>query len=151
MILSHSYSFHKSSYHKLCLKKKKKAYLYSAGIQHSCIVPNGISPMGNSGCFLRGKPAATESRHPTNRACWVLQRFHNPPNSDMDHRIFNVRTDVNARDCTRGCADTVRESALKVDSGKKIPCRNGESNQRQRRDGPMLNQPSYTPPTPRPS
>ena len=28
-----------------------------------------------------------------------------------------------------GCADTVRESALKVDSGgKKIPCRTGESN-----------------------
>ena len=37
-----------------------------------------------------------------------------------------------------GCTDTERESALKVDSGKKIPCRTGESNLRQRRDGPML-------------
>ena len=27
--------------------------------------PNGIYPMGNSGCFPRGKPAATESRYPT--------------------------------------------------------------------------------------
>ena len=35
---------------------------------------------------------------------------------------FNVRTDVNACDCARGCTDTVRESALKVDSGRKIPC-----------------------------
>ena len=37
-----------------------------------------------------------------------------------------------------GVRTHVRESALKVDSGRKIPCRNGESNLRQRRDGPML-------------
>ena len=43
----------------------------------------------------------------------------------------NVRTDVNACECARGCMDTVRESALKVDSGRKIPCRTGESNLRQ--------------------
>ena len=36
------------------------------------------------------------------------------------------------------CRDTVRESALKVDSGRKIPPRTGELNLRQRRDGPML-------------
>ena len=29
----------------------------------------------------------------------------------------------------RGCMNTVRESTLQVDSGKKIPCCNGESNQ----------------------
>ena len=34
----------------------------------------------------------------------------------------------------------VRESALKVGSGKKIPCRTGESNLRQRRAGPTLYQ-----------
>ena len=33
--------------------------------------------------------------------------------------IFNVRTDVDACDCTRGCTDTVSESALEVDSGGK--------------------------------
>ena len=65
-------------------------------------------------------------------------RFHNLPNSDMDYRIFNVPTDVNVYDCTRGCMDTVRESELNVDSGRKIPCRIGKSNLRQRRDGPML-------------
>ena len=63
----------------------------------------------------------------------------------MDYRIFNVRTDVNAGDCTRECTDTVRESALKVDSGRKIPCRKGESNLRRRRAGPMLYQLSYIP------
>ena len=30
-----------------------------------------------------------------------------------------------------GCTDTVRESALKADSGRKIPCRTGDSNPRQ--------------------
>ena len=55
-----------------------------------------------------------------------------------DYRIFIVRTDVNACDCTRACTDTGRESALKVDSGKKNPCRTWESNQCQRRTGPML-------------
>ena len=56
----------------------------------------------------------------------------------MDYRIFNVHTDVNACDCTRGCTDTERESALKVDCRKKIPCLNGESNPCQRRGGPVL-------------
>ena len=54
------------------------------------------------------------SRYP----CWVFLRvcvcvcvcvcFHNPPNSDMDYRIFNVHTHVNACDCTQGCMDFVR-------------------------------------------
>ena len=37
----------------------------------------------------------------------------------MQYGIFNVHTDVNACDSTRGCTDSVRESALKVDSRKK--------------------------------
>ena len=42
-----------------------------------------------------------------------------------------------------GVRTHVRESALKVASGRKIPCRTGESNLRQRRNGPMLYQLSY--------
>ena len=34
--------------------------------------PNRISPIGNSGCLPRGKPATTESRYPTYGACWVF-------------------------------------------------------------------------------
>ena len=45
----------------------------------------------------------------------------------------------------RGVQTHVREYALKVDSGRKIPCRTGESNLRQRRDGPMLFQLSHMP------
>ena len=45
-----------------------------------------------------------------------------------------------------GCVRThVRESALKVDSGRKTPCRSGESNLRQQRAGPTLYQLSYIP------
>ena len=47
---------------------------------------------------------------------------------------------------TRGGVRThVRESALKVDSVRKIPCRTGESNLCQRRASPMLYQLSYIP------
>ena len=42
-----------------------------------------------------------------------------------------------------GYTDTVRESALKVDSGRKIPYRTGESNLRQQRAGLMLYELSY--------
>ena len=107
--------------------------------------PNGISPMGNSDCLPRGQPAATESRNPIYGACWVFSFFYNPQNSDMDYGIFDAHTDVRARDCTRGCADTVKESALSVDSVRKIPCRTGESNLRWLRACPMLYQLSYIP------
>ena len=63
----------------------------------------------------------------------------------MDYGIFNVHTDVNACDCALGFTDTVRESALKVDSGRKIPCRTGKANLRRRRAGPVLYQLSYIP------
>ena len=74
--------------------------------------------MENSRCFPRGKPAATQSRYPTYGACQMFQLFHHQPNSDMDG-IFNVHTDVNACDCTWGCANAITESAVKVDSGRK--------------------------------
>ena len=41
--------------------------------------------------------------------------------------IFNVSTD-DACYSTQGCTDTVRESVLEAVSGKKIPCRTGDSN-----------------------
>ena len=44
-----------------------------------------------------------------------------------------------------GCTHTVRESALKVDTRRKIPCRTGESNPRRQRAGPMLYPLSYIP------
>ena len=37
----------------------------------------------------------------------------------MDYGIFNVHRDVNACECTRRVTATVRQPALKVDSGRK--------------------------------
>ena len=45
--------------------------------------------------------------------------------------IFSVHTDVYAWDCTWGLYGHVRESALKVDSERKIPWRTGDWNPRQ--------------------
>ena len=44
-----------------------------------------------------------------------------------------------------GVRTHVRKFALKVDSGRKIPLRTGDSNLRQRRAGPTLYQLSYIP------
>ena len=65
-------------------------------------------------------------------------------NVSIVHRILTWTTGsltcghVNACNCARECRDTVRESALRVDSGRKIPCRTGEPNLRRRRAGPIL-------------
>ena len=64
----------------------------------------------------------------------------------MDHRIFNVGTDVNACDCIRGCANTVTESAMKDDSRrKKTLNRTEEWNLHERCAGPTPNQLGYIP------
>ena len=71
----------------------------------------------------------------------VLSVSVNHPTRTWTTGFLNVRTDVNACDCKQGGGGVqthVRVSTLKVDSGRKIPCRNVESNLRQRRDGPML-------------
>ena len=56
--------------------------------------------------------------------------------------IFNVLTMLMHVVAHTG---TVRESALKVNSGRKISCRTGESNRPQWRAGPTLYQLSYIP------
>ena len=60
-------------------EKKRRKLLLSCSIVPVLLLyflqlycPNGISPMGNSGCFPRGKRAATESRYPTYGACRVF-------------------------------------------------------------------------------
>ena len=69
------------------------------------IVPVGFLPLEIRVGFLR-ESQLRQLRFPTYCACWVFSCFHNPLNSDMDYRIFNVRTDVNTCDCAGGCMDT---------------------------------------------
>ena len=102
------------------------------------VLPHSDFSHGKFRLLSPGKASRDRVALPTYGACWVFECFHNPPNFDMDYRILNVRTDVNACDCTRGCTGTVRESALKADSRRKLLCRVGEFNQPQRHAGPML-------------
>ena len=116
----------------------------------NCIVHMGFLPWETWFAFP-GESQLRQSRAiQTTVHVQVFQWFHNSPNSDMDYRIFNVRTGVNACDCTRWCTNTVRESALKVDFGRKVPCRTEESNLRQQRASPTLYQLSYIPKHTRP-
>ena len=96
-----------------------------------------LSLAGNSGCLTWVRlQQPQEQRYPflTVRAVFscVPRKVWLPMLG-----IFNVRTDVNA--CT------VRESALKVDSGRKLPCRTRESNLPQRRVCPTRYRLSYFP------
>ena len=54
-----------------------------------------------------------------------------------------MHTDVNEYDSTRGCENTIKESALKVYSDRKISCGISELNLHQWRAGPTLYQLSY--------
>ena len=48
---------------------------------------------GTSGCFPRGKRAAIARRYPPpHTLCAVFSCFRNPPYTDMDYMIFNMRT-----------------------------------------------------------
>ena len=100
--------------------------------------PNGIFPMRNLGCFPWGKPAATESHCPTYCACWVFS-------VSIIHQTLTwttgslTRAQVLMHAIAHGGVQThIRESALKVGAGRKIPCRFGESYLHQRRDSVIL-------------
>ena len=112
------------------LKKNKKKY-------------NRIVPMEFLPCETRlafpGESQLRQSRaiQPTARAgCFVVSLIHR-----------TLRWTTGSLTCAQmamhaivhgGVRTQVRESALKVDSWRKIPGRTGESNLRQRRASPML-------------
>ena len=57
--------------------------------------PIGISSVGNSGCFPRPGKASCDRVALSNLRCTLgVSVFRNPPNSDMDYGIFNVRTEA---------------------------------------------------------
>ena len=91
-----------------------------------------------------GSPSLGKASHDRvmlpNLCCMLGICFHSPPNSDMVYEIINVRTDINACNCTWGFMNTIKESAPKVDSSKKIPCHTGELNLRWWCAGRMLHQ-----------
>ena len=80
--------------------------------------PNGISPMGNLGCFPQGKPAVTEFHDPTYGACgcFSVSIIHQTPSWSRGSLTCTLML---MRAIAYGGVQThVRESALKVDSGR---------------------------------
>ena len=75
----------------------------------NCIVPLGFLPWEIRVAFP-GESQLRQSRATQPTVHVGFQWFHNPPNSGMDTRIFNVLTDVRACDCTRDGTDTIRKS-----------------------------------------
>ena len=105
-------------------------------------------PCGNSGRLIRVRPQQPqEQRYPFLTVRAVFSCVQTKIWLSM-LGIFNVRTDVNARDCTQsGCTDTARESALKVDSGERERKKKSlvAPGNNQRRAGSTLHQLSYIP------
>ena len=57
---------------------------------------------------------------------WVCLCCHNPPNSNMDYRIFIVRTDVNACNCTQGLQTPKESLQWKLTLGRKFLATRGD-------------------------
>ena len=115
-------------------------YFYFFFFFYNCLVPMGFLPWEIQVAFpgeiqLQQSGAAQPRVH---AGCYGVFRIHRTLTWTLGNGIFSMRTDVNTCDCARGCTDNIRESALKVDSGRKIPCRTGESNLCLRPAGPML-------------
>ena len=112
---------------------------------YNCIVPVGFLPWEIRVASLgQSQPQQSRATQPTVHAgCF---------SSSIIHRTLTWTT--GSLTCAQtlmhaiahwGVRTYVRESALKVDSGIKIPCRTWESNLRRRRAGPTLHQLSYNP------
>ena len=102
---------------------------------HFSHIKSGLPFTGKASCDSRAiQPVVHAGCFGVSIIHWILTR--------------TVSTDVNACDCTWGCKGTVQESALKADSGRKIPSCTGELNLLQPSASPMIYQLSYIP-TPR--
>ena len=68
---------------------------------NNCTVPLGFLLWKIQVAFP-GESQLQQLCYPTYDAWWAFWCFLNPPNHDMDNRISNMHTDVNASDCTQG-------------------------------------------------
>ena len=137
----------------LLLRRRRLLLPLSSSLSFLLFFPtfyNCIVPIGFLSCEIQvafpGKSQLRQSRATQPKVhvgCFIVSIIH--PTLTWTTGSYNVCTDVNACDCTQGCTDTVRESALKVDSGRIIPRRTVESNLRRWRACPMLYQLSYIP------
>ena len=114
---------------------------------YNCVVSMGFLPWENQVAFPR--ESQLQQSHATQRM--VHAGYFS---LSIIYRTLTWTTGslTCAQVLTRGTAHKgvqtyVRESALKMDSGRKIPCRTRELNLHQRHDGPMLYQWATSPPS----
>ena len=104
---------------------------------YNCIVPMGFLPWEIRVAFPESQLQQSHATQTTVHAgCFNVSIIHRTPT--WITRSLTCPQMLMHATAHRGVRTHVRESALKVDSGRKIPCRTRESNLRQRRDGPML-------------
>ena len=126
----------------MCRHEQVKAFLelffFTSFTFYNCIVPMGFLPWEIRVSFP-GESQLRQSRatQPTvDAGCFSVSIIHGTLTWTTGSLTF---AQMLIRAIAHGGVRThVIESALKVDSGRKIPRRAGESNLRQRRDGPML-------------
>ena len=79
----------------IIIRKKMRNFVIILIVKKMRKYVQWISPIGNSGCLPPAESQLRQSRATqTYGACWVVYCFHNPPNPDMDYRVFNVRTQM---------------------------------------------------------
>ena len=109
------------------------SFLFHLYIFLQLYCPIGISPRGNSGYFLQGKPATQPTVH---AGCFSVPIIHQTLTQTAESLAC---AQVLMHAIAHGGVQTLfREFALKVDSGTKIPCHSRESNLHQWHVGPML-------------
>ena len=89
-----------------------------------------LSHAGNLGCLTCKAQQVQKQRYPFLLVSAVFSCVQTMVWLPM-LRIFNMHTDVDACSFTRGWTNVIRESALKADSGEKIPCRAWDVNPHQ--------------------
>ena len=112
--------------------------LFSFSFFYSCIAPMGFFPWEVRVAFP-GESQLRQSRatKPTVHAgCFSVSIIHRT--LTWTTRSLTCAQLLMHAIAHGGVRKHVKESALKVNSGRKIPCRTGESNLRQRRHDPML-------------
>ena len=115
-------------------KRMTKMEIVSIFYKHlSFLFSTSLSLCGKFGSPLPGKTHSSRKSSATH-SCQCVQYFPVSKRRPYGSQCWGFLT------CAQmlmhaiahgGCTDTVRESALKVDSGRKIPCRTGDSNPRQ--------------------
>ena len=128
-----------SSGYKVCSYTRSLFLFFLSLLDYYCLVPMGFIPWEIRVAFSGESQLWQSCATQTAVHAWCLS-VHNPLNSDTGSLSC-----AHTCHCTWECTGSIRESALKVDFLRKIPCHTGQSNLHRQRASPVLCQLSYIP------